>query len=81
MPKVQVEVSDKGRGLDEVVLRVRGKCLFHLEQLDDQHWRMSIGDPEGQYVRVVLFTPRVYIGGTWEDEGPVEVMLLKGEEA
>ena len=55
--------------LDEVVMQVDDKCLFHLEQMSDQGWWMGIGDPKDQYVHVNLTTRRAIINGFCEDEG------------
>lgn len=62
--------------LDEVVLLVDGACLFHLEQMSDQHWWMGIGSPERQYVHVNLFTRRAIINGNCESEGTVKPQIM-----
>ena len=67
--KVEVRNDDQG-GLDEVLLYVDGRCLFHLEQMSDTHWWMALGEPEGQYVHVNLTTRRATIRGQWTQDGP-----------
>lgn len=78
--KVEVEIrevtligADKPT-LDEVVMSVDGKCLFHLEQLSDTDWFLGIGDPDGQYVRVVLGTKRASVKAFWDNEGKQDVV-------
>ena len=82
-PKVTVEVREAPPGeLDEVVLRVDGICLCHLEQMDNNHWWLGIGHPRGQEVHVHLATKKAPIRGRWESEGAVEVNKVaigKGE--
>ena len=78
--KVKVEVreatliGDDKPTLDEVVLLVDGKCLFHLEQLSDTDWFLGIGDPDGQYVRVILGTKRASVKAFWDNEGPKDAL-------
>lgn len=73
--KVEVEVREQtviGASeptLDEIVVSVDGKVVFHLEQMSDQFWWMGVGDTEGQYVHCHLYTKRAEILGLWEDEG------------
>ena len=73
---VALEVRHNADGaLDEVVMRVGDRCLFHLEQMDDNHWWMGVGDPDGQYVHVHLSTFRAPISGQWSNEGAEDVPL------
>ena len=39
-PSVEIRRNEDG-SLDEVVTRVGGKCVFHLEQMDTNHWWME----------------------------------------
>ena len=84
---VEVEVREQTvigadkPSLDEAVLYVNGHCLFHLEQLDDNCWRMAFGDPDGQYVRVILKAPRAKVVGSWDNDGPKDANLkVDGKE-
>lgn len=79
--RYQHEIGKTQPELDEVVLYVNSRCVFHLEQMDDNIWWMGIGDPEGQYVSVRLFAKRATVFGIYEDEGKSKpILTLDGRE-
>lgn len=57
---MNIEIRNNEDGtLDEIILKVDGECIFHLEQMSDKTWWMGLGSPTlGDYKHCTLHSKK-----------------------